>query len=291
MFNIDDQGHIAMSLNPNGSMCLDGGKNRAGQPVYIAPCNNSAAQSWYTATIPGVLKNRTVDGEWMQRSSLGQIQNRANGLCIDIEGARTDLSRGNSVVLYGCQPIYFDPSPSWAIRNKERPWNQVWGAGHVMNNGAAYVFQRNNPPVLAGHVAWAVQLVDGQWLAGAVDGTLGAIVNKGENNHTFKRLFRTEAELREFFLHGDNAHPFQPYDRYMRWGVNGKVNTAAVFSLEAQSGDWGYGVLGNNCMDQTFKILKVYGLNLQSPAETKKTFPVDWFNTILAGTQPFQLRR
>jgi hypothetical protein len=309
LFNMNASGQIYLARTPNGqSLCLDGGDKPWGidprkKQVVLNTCSNqSTTQQWYGGTIPGMTDGIPgVNAYWpdnRQNSGMGQIQNRGNGYCIDLANGATGAS--NPVIAYDCVPL--------SIGNP-RPWNQVWGAGHIMTTGAAYLFMRYNPPMPAGHVGWGIQLADGSWEGGTMDGAeTGAVqlliwnlstpgaVAKGDNNYAWRHHFATEQALRDFFLHGnvtDTTSTNNHYDRYWKVQLSGGViNTAAVFSLESQSWDWGYGVLGNNCMDITYKILRAYGWNLAEPAHSgdlQQYAPKNWFTQVVGSPDPLWL--
>ncbi len=278
------------------TLCLDG-VNKPKQLLLNQCTGTSKTQQWYVNTIPGI-NGASLTDAWTATNpnmkSKGQIQNIGNGGCIDLANGATGPV--NPVITYDCA--------SWGNQNP-RQWNQVWGAGHIMQSGGAYIFFRYNPPGPAGHVAWGLQLADGTWEAGGFDGpeasalfnwTLG-IVNKDGDNGAFRQHFPTEKAMIDFF--SVNSAPtgrpgaFFHYDRYYRWPLTGTLNTAAVLSLEAQSWEWGYGVFGNNCMDITFKILRAYGFSsLLEPShinDLKEFAPKTWFQHVLNGTEPLWL--
>jgi Ricin-type beta-trefoil lectin domain. len=304
LFNVDSSNRIVMAKNAKGlTLCLDGGdKPWPGDPrkktVVLNTCSNSKTQQWYVNTIPGLRDGTPYVNDFWQRDlnyrSSGQIQNVGNGFCIDIEGGRTGAS--NPVIAYDCIPRKMG-SP--------RPWNQVWGAGHILQTGAAYVFLRYDPPGPAGHTGWGIQLADGSWEGGTFDGPeegrifnikVPGAVEKGDNNYAWRHHFASEAQLRAYFGEGKIAEnpPYRVkgYDRYYKWQLRGTLNTAAAFSLESQSWDWGYGVLGNNCLDVTYKVLRAYGWNLPAPAHSGDIVqyaPKTWFLNLMGGTEPLWL--
>ncbi|MES2392064.1 MAG: RICIN domain-containing protein [Acidobacteriota bacterium] len=280
LFSIDASNRIHTTNNPQGQLCLDGGDkpwplDPRHKQLVLNPCTSSATQRWYTNTIPGVRAGSPwSDDSWSaSRTSVGQIQNMGNGFCIDIQGgAMSTATAGNPVIMYDCQP---------ATGSKVRPWNQVWGAGNIMASGAAYVFFRVNPPPGdVGHVSWAIQLPDGAWEAGGEDGFAFGYTPYNTMNGSFRRRFESELALRSFFSGGST---FARYDQYMKVPLTGKINTAAVFSLEAQNWDYGYVVLGNNCMDETVRTLRGYGFsNITTVASAGALAPITWFNKAVA---------
>ena len=253
--------------------CLDG-RNGHGGALLVMDCDGSTAQKWYTNNLPGLF--HTSDHKEPGQQG-GQIQNQSNGLCIDIKGASVDDNA--PVILWDCQV----PAEWYSAR----PWNQMFGIGQFMASGRAIVLQRDSQPYGVGHSAWAIELEDGRWLAGAWDGiTAVAIVDqggglgsitKGSPNGHWKMVFNTKEDVLMWFRRvlakdGNPAVPvekfpswqdkFMPYAGYERYKeiTLTNVNTAAAFSVEAQSWGWGYGVFSNNCMDVTFKLLKAYGV-------------------------------
>jgi hypothetical protein len=286
LFTVDASNRIVTTNNPQGQLCLDGGdKPWAGdlrnKPVLLNPCNGSRNQQWYVNAIPGLRAGSPwTDDSWRSAGTgVGQIQNIGTGFCVDIANGAMSTNSGNPVITYGCQP---------ATSSKVRPWNQVFGAGSVMNGGVAYVFFRNNPPPGdVGHVSWAVQLPDGTWEAGGEDGFAFAYTPYNSMNGSFRRRFESELALRQFFSGGS---PFARYDQYMKVSLQGKINTAAVFSLEAQNWDYGYVVLGNNCVDETVRTLHGYGFNnLVSVSSAGALAPITWFNNAVASQHRYFL--
>jgi hypothetical protein len=296
-----DSGTNRITLASNSNLCLDGGD----KPWHIDPrhkvpvvntCNGSRNQQWYVGMIAGARAGAPyTDDHWHLPAPTGQIQNIGTSACLNLEGAKTDTRNPNTVIMFDCYTLN---------DRSTRPWNTIWGAGHLMNSGAVYIFSRKNSPPLAGHTGWAVELADGSWLAGTYDGSEmvdgPGIVNKGHNNDAWRHRFTSEADLRQWYLEGrvrgsypgDNIAPQMGYDQYMKWEFTGLLNSAAVFALEAQSWDWGYGLLGNNCADVTYKVLKAYGWSgLSSLADQRVLAPNDWFRNVLGGTKPFDLHR
>lgn len=301
LFSFDSSNRIVMSANPQGALCITAGANQ-GDAATLTNCGAGLNQQWYVSVIPGLAskgtdnanqaavlaaRNQTINSGAPLLYSGGQIQNIGNNFCLDIKGAATNVNVGNPVISFGCQPI---------SGNTARPWNQVWGVGHYMNNGSVYIFSRRNVPPLVGHVGWAVQLADGSWEAGAWDGLSVPIVNKGYFNGAYRVRFATEAQMRQYFgtgidPQGRPATPhIQVYNEYMKYNIGTPVNSAAVFSLESESWDWGYGVTGNNCADVTYKILKAYGWsNLPSLSDMQVLAPNDWFDKLLGSNKPYLL--
>jgi hypothetical protein len=288
---MDSSSRIVMARNQKANLlCVDapGGKQRQ---LILNICSTSPTQTWYLNTLPGHADGPSLDDYFSSpnpsRFSSGQVQNKSNGMCIDIQGASTNNS--TPVIGYDCYPL---------TKDNQRPWNQVWGAGQFMQTGAAYVFLRYNPPVAAGHVAWAVQLGDGSWEGGALDIDSLGIIRKGDNNGASRHHFSNEDALRNYFAAAGGTgapNPQARYDRYMRWAVSGNINTAAMFSLESQSWDWGYGLFGNNCLDLVYNLMQSYGFtSLPSPpriGSLSSFAPVTWFNNVMqgAGTEPLWL--
>jgi hypothetical protein len=239
----------------------------------------------------------SVDNYWgngANYASNGQIQNKSNGMCINLSGGNTNPV--NDVIAYPCTTVAV--ASAAPPLGRIRPWNEVWGAGTVTSTGAAYIFARFTPPLFGkaiGHVAWAVQLADGSWEGGAWDGpelsngfTI-AVIGVAYNNNAWRHHFANEDDVRKYFLLNecfDGLSEHNPYDQYIRVPVTSlpntlSVNTAAVFSLESQSWDWGYGVAGNNCMNIVYGILRAYGWNLPAPSPLVP-YPINWFKNVAA---------
>jgi hypothetical protein len=246
-------------------LCLDG-RNGHGGALLVMECDGSPAQKWYTNSLPGLF--HTLEHKEPGQQG-GQIQNQHNNLCIDIKGASTDPNV--PVIMWRCEV-----PPSWY---QARPWNQMFGIGQYMSSTRALVIQRNDLPPVVGHTGWAIELEDGRWLAGAWDGISAFVgvdegagvgwIKKGSPNGHWKLVFNTKEEVLDWFSRQrqvkkfpseeDRIMPYNRYHRYKEFTVE-NVNTAAVFSVEAQSWGWGYGVLANNCMDVSYKLLKAYGV-------------------------------
>jgi hypothetical protein len=255
--------------------CLDGVRG-LNQPVIFNTCNGSATQYWDTNNLPGVDQLNNMNNNHVRG---GQIKNRGNNLCVDIQGG--NLSDNTPVLNYYC------------ATGTVRSWNQMFGAGTAGTSfyGTALIIERNDPPFNVGHTAWAFKLPDGRWLGGAWDGitpaiTSGGTVPKGDYNGHWKRVFMTKGDVLNFFRNQYTEQYGFDYGMRYTWYKElpaPAANTAAVFSMESQSWDWGYGVLGNNCLDQAYKLFVSYGVqNLPWPSAT--WFPNLWFH-LVPGTE------
>lgn len=262
-------------------MCLDGGNGNGGR-VVTKPCSGSRTQQWFVNNIPDADNiPRTMNQARGRKSSMvmGQIQNQGNSMCVDIKGAS---QRGGEMIMYPCHG------------GIDRAWNQMFAFSPLISYGKAYIFSRWHTPVGMGHTAWAVRLLDHpnghqRWMIGGFDGTLDAAVSKGRDNGWFIAVIEgqnAENDVINYFsrnsVPGQNPAimDFQKYTHYKIYAGN-PANPAASMSVAYRSKDWGYGVFGNNCIDQTWKVLNSYGIPINRPGRMRMPWEPEDRNAII----------
>lgn len=275
-FRINADGTINLFSN---QLCLDG-REGSGHPVIFDRCDGAATQRWYLGTLPGLPQTMNNNDEARQG---GQIQNQGNNLCLDIWNG--DTAQNAPVSMYQCQvPTHW---------YQPRPWNQMFAAGQMEATGEVLILQRTQTPPVVGHTAWAIKLADGTWLAGAWDGITPiwppGFIPKGSGNGHWKLVFRSKQEVLDWFSNqpvqsqGGQSMGYATYNWYKDIVVP-HANIPAALAMEAQSWGWGYGVLGNNCLDVSYKVLTAYGAHLPWPSAT--VVPNLWFNLVAAPQHP-----
>ncbi len=255
----------------NDGMCLDG-SNGSGGRLTSRPCNGSRQQQWYINNIPTADSiPQTMNNARSRKGGIvmGQIQNMANNLCVDIKGGQT--GPGGEMLMWGCNG------------GIDRAWNQMFAFSPLLSYGSAYLFSRWFTPVGMGHTAWAVRILDNtngqpRWMIGGFDGGIDAVVNKGGNNGWFMAVIEgadAESKVLQYFSRIDvpgqdpSTMDFQKYSHYKIFGSTGAANPAAAMTVAYRSKDWGYGVFGNNCVDQTYKVLNAYGVPVKRPGQLR----------------------
>jgi hypothetical protein len=117
----------------------------------------------------------------------------------------------------------------------------------------AYVFL--NPFLAAnyGHVGWGFELNNGQFCYGSKETATALKIDKGCNNNVFVS-YDSEANM----LHQMNTKKTSFTYQYYKFIEIQNSNPDAAEAMAEDSKNWGYGLSGNNCMDDVFKIIKCY---------------------------------
>lgn len=157
----------------------------------------------------------------------------------------------------------------------------------LTGKGVAYVFSAPRLAVFQGHVGWAYLGDDLTYHLGATDapitkfslfsGNLGLIIPASPGaNSPWRMNASTEQDLyNDFRQHGGVTDSYSEFKttfvmRRNSNGADGKAN-------EAQN--WGYGLVGNNCADHTYRVLEAYGVDTGQVMRSlmQRGAPNSWF--------------
>ena len=116
----------------------------------------------------------------------------------------------------------------------------------------AYVFINKTIPMNLGHVGWGFEIKPGHFCFGAKEVAGNLHVSEGDNNYVFVRQ-GSEQQMLSTMKKGVRY----PYHFCKAIEVP-HTNPAAAMHMAEDSKKWGYFILGNNCMDDVFKIIKCY---------------------------------
>lgn len=143
--------------------------------------------------------------------------------------------------------------------------------------GFAYVFLKKDgaplPPGCAGHVGWGFSMHKAPSDLDAVFGATenpggGAVVLPGQDIGYWDSRSDHEHQM-AFLFKRRNYHAFK------RAKVTVAYPDNAFAEARKQAGG-GYTVIGNNCLDHTFRVLKAYGVQ-DLPWPLTHPSPNDWF--------------
>lgn len=122
----------------------------------------------------------------------------------------------------------------------------------------AAIFINWGVPLGFGHVGWGFEKMPGDWYYGAVEIAGGwGVVRKGDDNKIFNKLGTEDQMLSEMKKGSVSGGPLFYYNEYKFVDVpNGDYKPALTYIAKARAN--GYGLLGNNCMDAVFRVIKAY---------------------------------
>jgi hypothetical protein len=116
-----------------------------------------------------------------------------------------------------------------------------------------------------GHVGWGFKLRNGHYLYGSKEATPAEFeghfppgtISNGSPNGVFTREASLEKMIDSLRGGGKSPGPRFPYHEYkMLEAPNVYIDEAVALAMDSKN--WGYGLFGNNCMDDVFKIIKAY---------------------------------
>ena len=131
----------------------------------------------------------------------------------------------------------------------------------ALGQGSACMFNAPNAAAGFGHVGWAFEVgSSGQWVFGSTDDNAAGdpYVPPGQYNGAWSRSGSFSAGLAAFRASSIG------YTRYRCVSTPTSAVGAAVQQANAASG-WGYTLIGNNCLDHTYRILTTYRGGIMSP--------------------------
>ncbi len=120
----------------------------------------------------------------------------------------------------------------------------------------AAVFINWSMPLGFGHVGWGFEVSQGYFWFGAVELTSSIMKGKGDNIALFND-YATEKKMVAKMKSGDHGGSGFIYHAYKFVKVR-NPNVAEPLKIVATAQKNGYGLLGNNCMDATFRVIKAY---------------------------------
>lgn len=199
-----------------------------------------------------------------------QVVSKVSGKCLDVAAHST--SSGAAIIQWNCKL-----GPDWAVGNGNQYFKREYvGNGRSkLANGWAYIFLRPEMPRFAGHVGWGFQQADGSFYAGAIEGTSNVWVPNASKFHTAYR-FETESQMISYFAgfgagETDNA----AYTDYKKIAVR-DADPAAAIAAHAEWKNYDYWLVAQNCMDETYAILRAYGAT-GLPSPSSYWAPRAWF--------------
>ena len=149
----------------------------------------------------------------------------------------------------------------------------------------AIIFIRTGTPrigfVELGHVGWGFEVKPGVFNIGAVENAQGGAVNVPPSEKD-QWSINTQNPYRPFGIgpsNPTNGKRYPGYDMFKIIEVNTSNSTAALQMVQ-QIAQEAYQVIGNNCMDAVYRILKEYGITLPKPSDD--VYPMNWFSNINA---------
>lgn len=166
------------------------------------------------------------------------------------------------------------------------PQTGVFSRGGVRMR--AYVFNRRNGAQGFGHVGWAFQWNDGDFVCGATENPSGKEGGRGDGKGFWTCLYPQSGVVHHFSIAHDLPAGHAPaYDTYKILDFTGgdakKAWGTALWCKDQEFRLWpGIGTLpgrGRNCMDDAYDILAAFGVpNLPWP--TSNPWPNKWFDAI-----------
>jgi len=141
-------------------------------------------------------------------------------------------------------------------------------------------------PFNVGHVGWGFETKPGYFCYGAKEAVgLQEIALPGHPNGAFVAV-GTEQEMLAAMKTGNHPGNGFRYDDYKSIEVD-SFDVVAASDLARQCHNWGYTVVGNNCMDDVYRIIKAYadGDGNILPRPLAHPRPVDFFAAILSPVQ------
>lgn len=120
---------------------------------------------------------------------------------------------------------------------------------------------------LVGHVGWGFKLANGNFMYGSKEAKpsefmnqipfFPGVIHKGNPNGVFVKEATCKDMLGSLRAGGNEKGPRFLYHQYKLLQAP-DVSIDDAVSLAWDSKNWGYGLPGNNCMDDVFKIIKAY---------------------------------
>ena len=121
----------------------------------------------------------------------------------------------------------------------------------------AAVFINWGMPMGMGHVGWGFEKVPGQFYFGAVEVTDSLIKGKGLGQNKLFNSYKPERDMLKAMKTGQHGGSGFIYHEYKYINVK-NPDLAAPIKLIQATQKAGYGLIGNNCMDAVFNVIKAY---------------------------------
>ena len=140
-----------------------------------------------------------------------------------------------------------------------------------------------------GHVGWGFQMSNGKFMYGSTEPghnefmqyPIYATIPPGKPNMSFIREEEPQQMLSNMKKGGNGNGPRFLYHQYKWLDVPAPRLNEAIKSAQ-DCKNWGYWVVGNNCMDHTYRILSAFASASNSflPPPSGNWFPNIWFDAI-----------
>ena len=144
-----------------------------------------------------------------------------------------------------------------------------------------------------GHVGWGFKLANGNFMYGSKEASpmefanqipfFPGVIHKGNPNGVSVKEAALKDMLNSLETNGNNGALRFVYHQYkLLQAPNVSIDDAVSLALDSKN--WGYGLTGNNCMDDVFKIIKAYasGDDTFLPWPSTHWFPNAFFDDIKA---------
>ena len=144
-----------------------------------------------------------------------------------------------------------------------------------------------------GHVGWGFKLANGNFMYGSKEASpmefannipfFPGVIHKGNPNGVSVKEAALKDMLNSLETNGNNGALRFVYHQYkLLQAPNVSIDDAVSLALDSKN--WGYGLTGNNCMDDVFKIIKAYasGDDTFLPWPSTHWFPNAFFDDINA---------
>ncbi len=142
-----------------------------------------------------------------------------------------------------------------------------------------------------GHVGWGFQLANGHFLYGSKEASpmefatqipnIPGVIHQGNPNGVFVKEAGFDAMIRDIKAGGQANGPRFLYHEYkLLTAPKPHPDRAAKMAVESKG--WGYGLAGNNCMDDVYKIITCYADGDENflPWPITHPFPNHFFHDI-----------
>jgi hypothetical protein len=135
-------------------------------------------------------------------------------------------------------------------------------------NGNYYYFLREPGPFGVGHMGWGLQYAEDRWLVGSLENVGGsAAVDASGDTDYWMTFVDSEAQMLHEMRTMETAARLCDRESMLGYTYYKKIpvtNAKPEDALTAAEGQSGYGVVGNNCLDNAVRIGDAYGVPVWS---------------------------
>lgn len=143
----------------------------------------------------------------------------------------------------------------------------------------ACVFLRRSGAMGLGHVGWAFEQRDGLFYTGAVENPSGSpVAHPNDIGFWSVKTKDPVGQMRK-----------RSYDSYKVIGLNGGNHVRAWSKVIQVKKSW-YTLLFGNCMDDTYNVLRAYGVH-SMPLPAASVTPNNWFDSLKWSYYPVGLQQ